>query len=199
MTPKKRKLKPTRKMQFRRRWEGKTDYKGRLALLKSGKPRLVVRRSLKYIRAQIIVFDERGDRTIVAATSGALRSMGWQFACDNTPAAYLTGLMIGCAAKNKKINDAVFDAGLYFSTKGSKLYAVVKGAIDAGLDVPCNAEIFPKEERISGKHIAAYDERFKELPNQFEKIKEKILGEIDKKVIKGGKTSKGEKSAEKKK
>ena len=189
MAVEKRKLKPTRKMQFRRRWEGKTDYKRRLALLKSGKPRLVVRRSLKYIRAQIIVFDEHGDRTIAAANSGALRDMGWQFACDNTPAAYLTGLMIGRAAKSKKINDAVFDTGLYFSTKGSKLYAVVKGAIDAGLNVPCNVEIFPSEERISGKHIAAYDERFKELPKQFEKIKEKILGE----KIKGGK------SAEKKK
>lgn len=195
MVPKKRKLKPTRKMPFRRRREGKTDYKRRLALLKSRKPRLVIRKSLKYIRAQIIEFDEQGDKTIVAAGSNALPRMGWKFACDNIPAAYLTGLMTGRAAKRKKINNVVLDIGLYSSTKGSKLYAVVKGAIDAGLNVSCNAKIFPDEERISGKHIAAHDKnnkKSKELSKQFEKIKGKILGEIDKKVTKDKKDTKGE-------
>jgi len=177
MRLKKRKLKPTRKMQFRRRRQGRTDYKRRLALLKSGKPRLAVRTSLKYIRAQIIEFDEHGDKTIVTATSDALRGMGWKFACDNTPAAYLTGLMVGRAAKDKKINEVVLDIGLQPSTKGSRLYAVVKGAVDAGLDVRCDAEMLPSDERITGKHIAAYNEKFKELPGQFEKIKQKILGE----------------------
>jgi len=187
MKMKKRKLKPTRKMQFRRRREGTTDYRRRLALLKSGKHRLVVRRSLRYIRAQIIEFDERGDKTIVATSSDMLRGMGWKFACDNTPAAYLTGLMTGRAAKGKKINDVVLDIGLRPSTKGSRLYAVVKGVVDAGLNVRCDAEMLPSEDRISGKHIAAHNEKFKELPEQFEKIKQKILGE----------SRKGEKSAKK--
>lgn len=179
MKQKKRKLKPTRKMKFRRRREGKTDYKGRLALLKSGKPRLVVRKSLKYIRAQIIEFDDRGDKTVVTATSVSLPAMGWQFACDNTPAAYLTGLLVGRAAKAKKIGSIVFDIGLYPSTKGSRVYTVVKGVIDAGIDVPCDAKMFPSENRISGKHIAAHNEKFKDLPGQFEKIKKKILGVKD--------------------
>ena len=179
MKQKKRRLKPTRKMEFRRRREGKTDYKGRLALLKSGKPRLVVRKSLKHIRAQIIGFDEHGDKTAATATSESLPTMGWQFACDNTPAAYLTGLLVGRAAKAKKIGCIVLDIGLYPSTKGSRVYAVVKGVIDAGLDVPCDAKMLPSEDRISGKHIAAHNEKFKDLPGQFEKIKKKILGGKD--------------------
>lgn len=183
MKEKKIKLKPTRKMPFRRRREGKTDYKRRLALLKSGKHRLVVRKSLKYIRTQIIEFDEASDKTIVAVSSDALPKMGWKFACDNAPAAYLTGLLIGRAAKNKKIDKAVADVGLQSPTKGSRVYAAVKGAIDAGLDIPCDTKMFPSEERISGKHIAAYNKKFKELPEQFEKIKQKILN-TTKKVVK---------------
>jgi large subunit ribosomal protein L18 len=190
MKGKKRKLKPTRKMQFRRRREQKTDYKRRLALLKSGEPRLVVRKSLKYIRTQIIEHDDGGDKTIVTATSAALPGIGWQFACDNTSAAYLTGLLIGRDAKKKKIGKVVLDVGLQSPTKGSRIYAVVKGARDAGLDVPCDAKMFPSEQRVSGKHIAAHNEKFKELPQQVEKIKQKILG-------RKGKEIKGEKNAEK--
>jgi large subunit ribosomal protein L18 len=190
MKEKKRKLKPTRKMRFRRRRKQKTDYKRRLTLLKSGMPRLVVRKSLKYIRAQIIEYDEYGDKTIVTATSTTLPGMGWQFACDNTSAAYLTGLLIGRDAKKKKMGKAVLDVGLQSPTKGSRIYAVVKGATDAGLDVPCDPKMLPNEERISGKHIAAHNEKFKELPQQVEKIKQKILGGK-------GKEIKGEKNAKK--
>ena len=179
------KLKPTRKMQFKRRIEGRTDYKGRLKLLKSERPRMVVRKSIKYIRVQIVNFEEIGDKTVVAVGSDMLAGMGWKFACSSTPAAYLTGLMAGNAAKSKKIKDVVLDTGLYPSVKGSKLYAVVKGAIDAGLAVPCDKSMLPSDERIKGEHIAKHNEKFKDMPKEFEKMKEKILA---------GKTNKGEKS-----
>lgn len=171
------KLSPRYKMPFRRRREGKTNYKKRLKLLLSGKPRLVVRKSLKYIRAQIIVFDEKGDRTLAAASSRELKKLGWKFACDNLPAAYLTGLIIGKKALKKGIEKAILDMGLYPSTKGSRIYAVVKGAIDAGLKVPCSEEVLPSEERIRGEHIANFLEKFKDIPQEFEKMKEKI-GEV---------------------
>jgi len=171
------KLSPRYKMPFRRRREGKTNYKKRLKLLLSGKPRLVVRKSLKYINTQIIVFDEKGDRTLVAANSKELKKLGWEYACDNVPAAYLTGLLIGKKALKKGIKEAILDIGLYPSTRGSRLYAVVKGAIDAGLHVPCDEKMFPSEERIRGKHIASYLEKFKDMPNKFEELKQKI-GEI---------------------
>jgi large subunit ribosomal protein L18 len=171
------KMKPTRKMHFRRRREGRTDYKARLKLLKSEMPRMVVRKSIKYIRVQIIDFDNIGDKTLVAVGSNALAEMGWKFSCANTPAAYLTGLLAGNAAKAKKIKEAVLDIGLHPSVKGSKIYAVVKGAIDAGLDVACDKSMFPSEERIKGEHIAKNDEKSKDITKEFEKIKGKILGE----------------------
>jgi large subunit ribosomal protein L18 len=171
------KLKPTYRMPLKRRRLGKTDYKKRLKLLLSKKPRLVVRKSLKYIRAQIVEFAKEGDKTLAAASSEELKKLGWKFACDNLPAAYLTGLLIGKKALKKGIKEAILDAGLYHSTSGSRIYAVVKGALDAGLKVPVAEKVLPKEERIKGLHIASYLEKFKNLPDEFEKIKQKILSE----------------------
>lgn len=164
-------------MPFKRRREGKTDYKKRLKLLLSKKPRLVVRKSLKYIRAQIVEFDKVGDKTLVAVSSEELKKLGWKFSADSLPVAYLTGLMIGKKATKKEIKEVVLDSGLYPSTAGSKIYAVVKGALDAGLKVPVEEKVLPKEERIKGLHIASYLEKFKNLPEEFEKTKGKILGE----------------------
>ena len=144
------KLSPTFKMPFRRRREGKTNYKKRLKLLLSKKPRLVVRKSLKYIRAQIVEFDKKGDKTLASAFSRELKKLGWKYACDNLPAAYLTGLLIGKRALEKGISEAVLDMGLYPSTKGSRIYACVKGALDAGLKIPCSEDVLPSEERIKG-------------------------------------------------
>ena len=170
------KLSPIYKMPFKRRREGKTDYNKRLKLLSSKRLRLVVRKSLKYIRIQIVDFDVKGDKTLLSVNSKQLKKHGWNFAADNLPAAYLTGLMMGKLAKEKKIPEAILDSGLYPSTKGSKVYAAVKGAIDGGLNVPVTEDILPPEERISGKHIASYKEKMKNLPEEFEKTKKKILG-----------------------
>lgn len=172
-------LSSTYRMPLKRRRLGKTNYRKRLKLLLSRKPRLVVRKSLRYITAQIIEFDPKGDKTLVSATSKELKKLGWRFACDNTPAAYLTGLLIGKKALAKGIKEAILDMGLYRSTKGSRIYALVKGARDIGLEVPVKEEVFPPEDRIKGLHIANYLERFKDMPEEFERIKEKIVGEKD--------------------
>ena len=168
------KLSPTYTMQFKRRREGRTDYANRLKLLYSKKPRLVVRRSLKYIKVQIIEFEKNGDKTLVAASSEELKKMGWKFACDNLPAAYLTGLLIGKKVVKAGIKDVILDAGLYSSTKGNRIYAVVKGVVDAGVTIPVGEEILPNEERIKGFHIAKYLDKFADLPKEFEKIKQKV-------------------------
>ncbi|MBI2543558.1 MAG: 50S ribosomal protein L18 [Candidatus Aenigmarchaeota archaeon] len=169
------KLSPKYKMPFKRRREGKTDYMNRLRLLKSGMPRLVIRKSLRYITAQISDFDKKGDKTLIAVTSNELKKLGWNYACDNLPAGYLTGLLVGKKALDKKITEVVLDSGLYSSVKGSRIYSVVKGALDAGLKIPIDQEIMSGEERIKGEHIAT-NEKFKSLPSEFEKIKQKILG-----------------------
>ena len=41
----------------RRRLEHKTDYKARLGLLKSNMPKLVVRKSNRYITVQLVISD----------------------------------------------------------------------------------------------------------------------------------------------
>ena len=170
------KLSPTYKMQFKRRMQGKTDYKKRLEMLKSGKPRLVVRKSLNYITAQIVQFDKTGDKTILSANSRQLKKIGWSFACDNLPAAYLTGLALGKQAVKNKINEAILDSGLYKSSKGNRIYAAAKGAVDAGLKLDIGGEVLPSEERVKGAHIAAFKSNLKDLPEKFEKIKLQILG-----------------------
>jgi len=170
------KLSPIYKMPFKRRRLGKTDYDKRLKLLLSRKPRLVVRRSLKYILAQIVEFSKEGDKTLVAANSKELKELGWNFSCDNLPAAYLTGLLIGKKAAGKGIEEAILDSGLYSSTKGNRIYAVVKGARDSGLKVPVDEAVLPTEERIKGMHVAKYLEKFRNLPEKFEEIKKKIGG-----------------------
>ena len=177
MKEKKKKQKPTYKTHFRRRRESKTDYKSRLSLLKSGKQRFVVRRSLKYIRAQIVEYDPAGDKTILSATSGDLRAFGWKFACDNMPAAYLTGLLIGKKAKDKNITEVVLDSGLYKTTKGSRVYAVVKGARDAGLKVPHSEGMLPSDERATGQHIESYDKKGSGISAEVERVKKKILSQ----------------------
>ena len=167
------KLSPRYRMPFKRTRLGKTDYKRRLKLLKSRKPRLVVRRSLNYIRAQIVEFDIKGDKTLLSAYSRQLKKIGWNFACDNLPAAYLTGLALGKQAVKNNITDVILDSGLYASTKGNRIYAVVKGAIDAGLKIPVSQEVLPSDDRISGKHIT----KSKDISSAFEKIKQTIASE----------------------
>ena len=44
-------------------------------------------------------------------------------------------------AQEKKIKKCNLDIGRQTSTKGSKLYAVVKGAIESGLDINCDKKI----------------------------------------------------------
>ena len=54
------------------------------------------------------------------------------------------------------INDATLDIGLKSSIRGSKIFAVLKGAVDAGLNIPHNDIILPADERIKGRTFAAY-------------------------------------------
>ncbi len=161
------------RMFHKRRRLQKTNYKKRLALLKSGVPRLVVRKSLDNIRVQIIGFEVSGDKTMASAFSAELGGFGWKSGLGNLPAAYLTGLLAGTRAKKAGVKKTVFDLGLQTSTKGSRIYAAVKGAIDAGLSVPHSKEILPSEERISGKHI----QDRKNIEKEFTETKEKILKE----------------------
>ena len=154
---------------FRRRREGKTDYSKRIALLKSGMPRFVVRHSSNGVLAQLVNAEKKGDIVLTMAHSKELASFGWKAHCGNLPAAYLTGLLAGLRAKEKKIEAATLDIGLASPIHGSKVFAVLKGALDAGLKIAHNESALPKKERIEGKHIEDYAKKLgdAELKKQF--------------------------------
>jgi len=150
---------PVYNVTFRRRRDNLTNYKKRLALLKSGMPRLVVRKSNKGIIVQIMSF-EVSDKTEVNASSKELEKYGWP-ARANLPTAYLTGWLCSKKALKKGIKKAVLDIGISKPTKASVPFAALKGAIDAGLEVPHDPGIFDND-RFSGKHIAEHAGKLKD-------------------------------------
>lgn len=155
-------------MIYKRKKLGKTNYKKRLIYLKSDLPRLVIRKSLKNIWAQIVEYTPGGDKTLLSAHTKELKkNYDWN-AKRNTPTAYLLGLLIGKKAKQKNIKKVILDAGIKQPVKGSLVYGFLKGVTDSTLEIPHSKEVFPSEERISGKHIKNFDIK------SFEEVKKKI-------------------------
>ncbi|MEE8402132.1 MAG: 50S ribosomal protein L18 [Candidatus Hydrothermarchaeaceae archaeon] len=157
----------------RRRREQKTDYRKRLKLLLSRKPRIVIRRTSRYISVQIIEYNLKGDRVIVSAHSSELKNYKWKGSTSNTSAAYLTGLVCGIKAKKKGTKEAVLDIGLLL--RSPKIFAALKGVLDSGLDVPCKKEVLPDEKRIRGEHVASYAELINDKKKRFSKYFERGL------------------------
>ena len=156
--------KTTYSMKFRRRREGKTDYHKRLALVKSGKVRLVIRVKNKSVIAQIIKYNTSGDQVLVSATSRDIKKYGFAGHGGNAEAAYLTGLLCGKKALKSGVDGAVLDIGLHTPVNGSDVFAALKGAVDAGMDIPHDAKCFPPEERIiTEKGKGALDKIVKEF------------------------------------
>lgn len=139
------------RIQKRRRTESKTDYKARLALLKSNKPRLVIRKTNRYIIAQIVESENALDKTISSFNSKELIEKGWpknkSGSLKSLPAAYLTGFFL-IAQPKQKIKEAVLDIGLQRNTPKSRIYSALKGAIDAGLKISYNAKSLPEMEQL---------------------------------------------------
>jgi len=65
-------------------------------------------------------------------------------------------VLLGKKALAKGVENAILDIGVQRSVKGSRLYAAVKGVLDAGMHVPVSEEMLPSEERLLGKHIASH-------------------------------------------
>jgi large subunit ribosomal protein L18 len=144
---------PRYRVNFRRRREGRTDYRQRQRLLRGRVPRAVVRLSHRNANVQFITYDEKGDRVMAAATSKELSKLGWSGATGNIPAAYLTGYLAGKRASQNGVEEAVLDIGLKGPAKGSAIFAALKGMLDAGITIPHGEEVLPAEERINGAHI----------------------------------------------
>ncbi|MFZ5955018.1 MAG: 50S ribosomal protein L18 [Nanoarchaeota archaeon] len=143
-----------KKIPKRRRIENKTDYKLRLGLLKSKVPRIVIRRTNRYIIVQLVETQEGKDIIKKGCTSKELLNQGWdekfKGSLKSISAAYLTGLLM---AKKIEKGEYILDIGIAKHKAGSRIYAVAKGLSDGGLKIRADPSIFPPEERLSGKHL----------------------------------------------
>ena len=156
--------------QKQRRRQHKTDYLKRLKLLKSGKPRIVFRRTNKNIIAQYVQSKEAKDKIVFGVNSKNLLKYGWpenaKGSLKSITASYLTGYLIGKQIKDKKLEQPIIDFGMLRMIQKGKQYAFIKGVIDSGIDIKCSEKAFPIEERIKGEHMK------NKIP--FDEIKKKI-------------------------
>ncbi len=168
---------PHRRVPYRREREGRTNYHYRRGLLRSGKPRLVARISLKHVRAQIVSAKEEGDEVLTSAFSKELSEWGWKGYTANTPSAYLVGLLCGFRALEEGLDEAVLDIDRFVASPEAKIFAVLKGALDSGLYIPHDEGVLPSDERCAGEHIANYGEMLEgeEYEEQFSKYLSKDL------------------------
>ncbi|MBU0591406.1 50S ribosomal protein L18 [Candidatus Micrarchaeota archaeon] len=156
---------PSFRVSFRRRYEGKTNFAKRLALIKSGKTRMVVRRSNKNIVVQFVDFYPNGDKTILTINGNHLaKTYKWQ-PKRNVWTAYLVGLMAGKLAQKKGIKEFVLDMGMYVPSKGSIFFAALKGAVDSGLKSKID------NDKVPGDKLTNPPDKYK---STFEDTKSKI-------------------------
>jgi len=156
----------------KRRRENKTDYLKRLKLLKSGKPRLVFRKSNRYFICQYVLSEEAKDKVVFGISSKELLKNGWpenfSGSLKSIPAAYLTGVLMAKKIKEKKLEEPIIDFGMNRILYKTKVFGFLKGLIDSGIDISCKKEAFPEEERISGKNLK------EDFSKHFEDVKNKI-------------------------
>jgi large subunit ribosomal protein L5e len=188
------------------------------------KYRMIVRFTNKDIICQIAYARIEGDVIVGAAYSHELPRYGVKVGLTNYAAAYCTGLLLGRRILEKFKLDTIYqgqtevtgeqfqvesvdgqpgafrcflDVGLARTTTGARIFGALKGAVDAGLDIPHGVKRFPgydgesKEfhadvhrKHILGQHIADYmrllqnddDEAFKKQFSAF--IKNGITADL---------------------
>ena len=156
----------------RRRKERKTDYGIRINLLKGGFPRLILRKSNRYLIAQYAMSEEARDNIVAGVTSKILLKYGWpedmKGSLKSLPASYLTGLFFGKKIISKKLETPVIDIGMMRNVNKNRVFAFIRGLVDAGVKIKCGEELFPDEGRIKGKNLK------RDFSVMFVKIKKQI-------------------------
>jgi len=167
---------PSYRVPFRRRREGKSNYRSRRALILSRLPRLVARGTLRHMVIQVVEAKATGDEVLVSAHSRELmKAFGWQGDCGNVSAAYLTGLLCGYRAVARGLERAVLDMGLQSPSRGARVFAALKGVLDAGVEVPHSGVVLPDEKRIRGEHVVDYANRLSSNPDAYQQRFSKYL------------------------
>lgn len=132
------------------------------------------------IGAQVVIATISGDKVICSAHSHELPSYGLETGLTNYPAAYCVGLLSAnrCASKfglsalyglstvhdedlsSRSLNRSprpfklILDTGLKRTSTGSKVFAVLKGAIDGGIKIPHNEKRFVGYDALTKKYEA---------------------------------------------
>ena len=145
-------------MKLKRRIEGRTNYKARINLLKSGKARIVFRKTNRYIIGQYTKSKEAKDYVVLGITSKSLLNYGWaessKGSLKSLPASYLTGFLLGKKILDRDENEGIFDLGLSRSIPKSRAYAFLEGVHDSGVKIKVDRKMFPDEKKLkksSGK------------------------------------------------
>ena len=142
----------------KRRKENRTDYHKRLNLLKGGTPRVVLRKTNRYLIAQYVSSKEAQDKVEFGITSKKLLNYGWpediKGSLKSISAAYLTGLLFGKQIiKKSKEKLLIIDFGMMRNLHKTRIYAFLKGLVDSGIHIKYKKDVFPSEESISGKQM----------------------------------------------
>lgn len=153
----------------KRRLERKTNYLRRRRILETERPRIVIRKTNRYIIIQYVESEGAKDSVLYSFTSKELLKKGWPKekagSLKSISGAYSAGFVFGKKILKEK-EKATLDIGLIRSTKGSRVYAALKGIVDSGANVYYNDVNFPDEKKI-------FNEEFKEIINKIKKSEEK--------------------------
>jgi len=152
----------------RRRRENKTDYKARRLMLTSGLPRIVVRKTNKHFILQAVESHEAQDKVLATITSKDLLKNGWdekkKGSLKGISAGYLTGILFAKqikalvgSRKSEVGSRFIVDLGMARTLKGGRVFAVVAGLVEGGLDINANDKVFPSEDRLMGEHCDLKD------------------------------------------
>ncbi len=156
-------------VKYRRKREGRTDYRSRLNLLTSGQLRVVLRRGIKNFTVQIVQYEAKGDKSIITTSSRELIKFGWKAHRGNLSSAYLTGYLCGLKAKKINLKEGIIDLGLNKAIPKSSFFAAAKGLVDSGFKVPMSKEVIPEEDRIKGIHVENYAKQLLKQTNLYNK------------------------------
>ena len=143
------------RLRFKRRRSGRTDYRRRLRMLRGGAPRAVVRVSNPQVTCQLVEFGMGGDSIVASVNGNTLVKHGWPAGASrkSVPACYIAGYALAKSAIAAGHDSAILDIGLASSSPGGRVFAALRGMVDAGLDVPHGADVLPDDDRVNGTLI----------------------------------------------
>ncbi len=144
------------RLRYKRRRNGETDYRRRMRMLRGGSTRAVVRVTNTQTICQLVDYTTSGDNVEISIDGKTLvDKFGWPLDASrkSVPASYISGYAMAKAAIAAGHDEAILDIGLAASTPGNRVFAALKGMVDAGLEIPHSEDVLPSDDRINGAHI----------------------------------------------